>query len=296
MAEGRLARTFFKPRVCILIGLFVNIVLTVFKFFAGIMGLSKAMVADALHSLSDIMSTVVVYIGICIAERPADEDHPYGHGNAETIAAVLVSIIIFSIGVYAGISALGSFIAGHFVKPLSIALFAAGLSIAVKELLFRYTVKVGRISNNPAIIADAWHHRSDAYSSVAAFVGIAGAKLSFLYLDSLAGMVVSFFIIWISVRLIRENIGIMMDEKPHAVFIESLKDVVRKTRGVMNLDSIKVHRRGSQFTVDLEISVKGTISVKEGHKIAANVRENLFKKRSNIYEVMVHVNPASVQE
>jgi len=281
----------FQPKTCIQVGLFVNIVLTIFKFFAGILGLSKAMVADALHSFSDILTSGVAYVGICIAERPADKDHPYGHGNAETIAATLVSLIILGIGAYAGISAISDIIQRRFSAPLNIALLAAIISIVIKEALFRYTIKVGKVSNSPAVIADAWHHRSDAYSSVAALIGIAGAKISFLYLDPIAALVVSALIIGIAARLIRSNIGIMMDERPDSSFINNIKAVVRECEGVRKIDGIKVHRRGSRFTVDLEIAVQSSITVEEGHKISTNVRKNLLKKVKNIRDVMVHVNP-----
>ncbi len=281
----------FRPKTCILIGLFVNIALTIFKFFAGILGLSKAMIADALHSFSDILTTVIVYIGIDIGERPADEEHPYGHGNAETIAASLVSVIILGIGIYAGISATLALIRRQFTEPLNIALLAAIVSIVIKEALFRYTIKVGNYNNNPAVIADAWHHRSDAYSSVAALIGIAGARISFLFLDPLAGVVVSGLIIQISFRLIRTNIGIIMDEKPQAAFINNIRNVVYDTAGVKKVDSIKVHRRGSAFTIDLEIAVDSNISVDAGHKIATDVKNGIFKKIRNIRDVMVHINP-----
>lgn len=288
---SRIKNSLFKPKTCIQIGILTNVFLTIFKFFAGIMGLSKAMVADALHSLSDILTSAVAYVGICIAARPADEDHPYGHGNAETIAASAVSLIILIIGVSTGILATLAIIHRQFRTPLSIALFAAVISILVKEGLFRYTIKVGQISNNPAVIADAWHHRSDAYSSVAALIGIAGAKISFLYLDPVAGLAVSVLIVNIAFRLIRSNIGIIMDERPQVVFINNIKAVAREVEGVKKIDKIKVHRRGSNFTIDLEIAVDRSISVDEGHRIATNVRNRLLKRKQNIHDVMVHVNP-----
>ena len=286
----------FKPKTCIQIGLFTNIALTIFKFLAGILGLSKAMIADALHSLSDIFTTGVVYAGICIAEKPADKDHPYGHGNAETIAASLVALIILGIGVIAGYMAVSAIIHRQFVAPLNIALFAACISIVIKEALFRYTIKVGNLSNNPAVIADAWHHRSDAYSSVAALIGIAGAKISFLFLDPLAGLVVSGLIVKIAFRLIRSNIGIIMDERPHQAFINNIKIIAKEVESVRGVDSVKVHRRGSQFTIDLEIAVDSSISVDQGHKIAANVRTKLLKQMQNTRDAMVHVNPYRPKE
>lgn len=291
MRKKNIDRIFFNPKICIRIGLFANAALTIFKFSAGILGFSKAMIADALHSLSDILTSGVAYIGICIAERPADEDHPYGHGNAETIAAAVVSLIIFAVGIYASFSAISTIISGQLRRPLNIALFAAVISILLKEAMFRYTIKVGRISNNPAVIADAWHHRSDAYSSIAALIGIAGAKISFLYLDPLAGFVVSVLIIKIAFELIRANVGIIMDEKPHEEFINNIKTLAEETGGVKKVDSIKVHRRGSAFTIDLEIAVDSRISVDEGHRVANNVRKRLRRKIQNVREVMVHVNP-----
>ncbi len=287
---------FFTPKTCIQVGLAANVALTGFKLFAGIMGLSKAMIADALHSLSDILTSLVVYAGICIGERPPDKEHPYGHGNAETIAASLVSLIILGIGGYAGVSAARAIMRQEFNAPLNIALFAAAISIILKEALFRYTVKVGKISNNPAVVADAWHHRSDAYSSIAALVGIAGAKVSFLFLDPLAGLVVSGLIVGIAIRLIRSNVGIIMDERPNADLINAIKDLVREVKGVERIDSIKVHQRGSTFTIDLEIAVDGSLSVDEGHRIAVGVKSKLRKKVRNIRDVMVHVNPAKTKE
>ncbi|MFC1632089.1 cation diffusion facilitator family transporter [Candidatus Omnitrophota bacterium] len=286
----------FRPKTCIQVGILTNIALTVFKFLAGILGFSQAMVADALHSLSDIMTSIVAYAGVCIGEKPADKDHPYGHGNAETIAAILVAVMILAIAVYAGNTALTALIQRNFTRPLSIALFAAIFSIIVKEALYRYTIKVGRISNSPAVIADAWHHRSDAYSSVAALIGIAGAKISFLYLDPLAGLVVSAMILKIGLSVIRANVGIIMDERPEEAFIDNVKQISVGVEGVRRVDDVRVHRRGPDYTIDIEIAVEGEITVAVGHKIAANVRSKLLKKMQNVYDVMVHVNPCKIRE
>ena len=282
---------FLSPKTCIQVGLLTNVVLTIFKLLAGIFGFSKAMIADGLHSLSDILTTGIVYIGVHIASKPPDEDHPYGHGNAETIAASIVSLVIIAVGVIAGISAALAIIHREFKTPLMIAILAAIISIVLKEALFRYTIKVGKMNNNPAIIADAWHHRSDAYSSIAALIGIAAAKISFLYMDPLAGLVVSGFIIKVGINLIRSNIGIMMDEKPSSIFINNIKTIVQKAEGVRNIDSIKIHRRGSTFTIDMEIAVESALTVKEGHKIAADVKSKLLKQVPYVRDVMVHVNP-----
>ncbi|MBN3038210.1 MAG: cation transporter [Candidatus Omnitrophica bacterium] len=281
----------YNPKTCIQISILVNILLTGFKFLAGIFGLSQAMIADAFHSLSDILTSVVVYVGVHIGAMPPDEDHPYGHGNAETIAASVVSLIILGIGAFAGIEALLAIIKGDFKVPLNLALSAAVVSIVVKEALFRYSIKVGQVNNNPAIIADAWHHRSDALSSVAAFFGILGAKASFLLLDPLAGIVVAMLIVKIGIELMRTNVGIIMDERPQIEFIENICVYAREVEGVKKIDDVKVHRRGSSFTVDLEISVDSSITVSEGHNIAAQVRKKLLRSQKSISNVMVHVNP-----
>ena len=281
----------YTPKTCTQVGLGTNIVLTIFKLFAGILGCSYAMIIDGLHSLSDILATGIVYIGICIGTRPADEDHPYGHGNAETIAAFLVALIILATGIYAGISAVLAIVRGQLEKPLTIALIAAIISIILKEGLFRYTIKVGRETNNPAIISNAWEHRSDAYSSIAAFFGILSARLGFLYLDPLAGLFVSIFILKISFNLLRSNIGILMDERPNPMILNNIKSVVQDIKEVRKIDSIKVHPRGSTFTIDIEIAVDSTLTVSEGHRIAAIVRKKLLNQVPYIREVMVHVNP-----
>lgn len=284
-----------SPKTCTQVGLGTNIVLTIFKLFAGILGSSYAMIADGLHSLSDILATGIVYVGICIGARPADEDHPYGHGNAETIAALLVALIVFATGIYAGISAVLAIIHRELRTPSTIAAAAAVISIILKEGLFRYTIRVGKKTNSPAIISNAWEHRGDAYSSIAALIGIAGARLAFPHLDPLAGLVVSIFIFKISLNLIRSNIGILMDERPSPMILNNIKAVVQDIKEVKKIDSIKVHPRGSTYTIDLEIAVDSYLTVSDGHKIAANVKRSLLKQVKYITDVMVHVNPYNVK-
>lgn len=282
---------FHNPKTCVQISIAVNVLLTVFKLVAGVFGCSKAMIADAFHSLSDILTSVVVYIGVHIGQKPPDKDHPYGHGNAETIAATLVALAILGVGVFAGVESISAIINKSFKKPLVIALVAACVSIVVKEALYRYSKKVGETNNNPAIIADAWHHRSDALSSIAALIGIIGARISFLFLDPLAGIVVSVLIVKISFELMRTNVGIIMDERPKVEFINHIKGVTQEVQGVRRIDDLKVHRRGSAFTIDLEIAVDSEVTVDQAHKISSSVRKSLLKQMKSIGEVMVHVNP-----
>ena len=200
----------FDSKTCTMIGLATNLMLTVLKALAGIFGLNYAMIADAIHSASDTVATGTAYLGIRVGERPADEDHPYGHANAETIAALVVALMILGTGIFLGISAINIIIKHDFESPTNIALIAAIISIIVKEGMFRYTIKVGERNNSPAVIASAWDHRSDAYSSIAALVGITGAKVASEYMDPIAGILIAALIIWMALKLLRSNIGIIM--------------------------------------------------------------------------------------
>lgn len=282
---------FFDSKTCTLIGLVGNIVLSIFKLLAGIFGFSYAMIADAIHSISDSFATGIAYIGIRIGERPADESHPYGHANAETIAAFVVALTILGTGVFVGVDAVHLVVQKHFETPAMIALVAAVISIIIKEVMFRYTLKVGQRNNNPAVIATAWDHRSDVYSSVAAFLGILGARLGFQYLDPIAGLVVAALIIKMSLTLFRSNIGILMDERPETAVLDEIRATALEVGEVRAIDSLKVHRRGSTFTIDIEIAVDSRLTVEQGHQVAAEVKNKLLSKIEHVQDVMVHVNP-----
>ena len=278
-------------KTCTLVGLVTNVALAIFKLFAGIFGFSYAMIADAIHSMSDCLATGTVYVGLRIGEKPPDESHPYGHANAETIAAFLVALIILATGVFVGVSAIHLIAQRHLETPATIALAAAATSIVIKEGMFRYTLKVGKRNNSPAVITNAWDHRSDAYSSVAALAGILGARLAFQYLDPLAGLVVSAFIVKMSLPLLRSNVGILMDERPEPAVLDRIRATVLEVGGVKAIDSIKVHRRGSTFTIDIEVAVDSNLTVEQGHQVASKVKNNLQNKIEHVQDVMVHVNP-----
>ena len=282
---------FFDSKTCTLIGLVGNVVLSIFKLLAGIFGFSYAMIADAIHSISDSFATGTAYIGIRIGERPADEGHPYGHANAETIAAFFVALTILGTGAFVGVDAVHLVVQKHFETPAMIALVAAAISIVVKEAMFRYTLKVGQRNNNPAVIATAWDHRSDVYSSAAAFLGILGARLGFQYLDPIAGLAVSALIIKMSLTLFRSNIGILMDERPETAVLDEIRATALEVGEVQAIDSLRVHRRGSTFTIDIEIAVDSRLTVEQGHQVAAEVKNKLLSKIEHVQDVMVHVNP-----
>jgi len=277
---------------CTKIGLWVNILLTVVKVAAGILGHSKAMLADSLNSALDVLATGIVLVGLKISKRPADDEHPYGHGNADTIASFLVALILLLTGLYIGYSATHVLIHKHIERPGSIALYAAIFSIVVKEILFHYTIRVGRRENSQAIIANAWDHRSDVYSSAAALVGIFFARRGILILDPIAGLIITVMIFRIALRLIHSSVDIIMDESPDATVIQEISEIISGVNGVVEVSGIRVHQRGPDRTADVKIEVDKDITVNDGHIIASEVKTTLIESNLRIADAMIHVNPA----
>jgi len=273
------------------IGVIVNIVLTTIKGLAGVVGGSSAMVADALHSASDIFSSTVVFISLKIAEKPADEKHPYGHGKAETIATVIVGVILFLAGIQilrGGIDAIRS---GFIETPKTIAFYAAILSIVTKETLYRLKYRVGKKINSPATMANAMHHRSDAFSSIATLIGIGGALLGFPIMDQLAGIVVSLFILKMGIDISRDGINRMMDSSAESEKINAIEKTALNTPNVKDAHDIRIRQSGSYYLVDLHICVDKEMTLYEAHEIGEVVRCNIHKDMENIYEVIIHVDP-----
>jgi cation diffusion facilitator family transporter len=295
-AEARRRISLSGGEICTKIGLWVNILLTAVKFAAGILGHSKAMVADSLHSASDVLATGIVFVGLRLSRKPADDKHPYGHGNADTIASFLVALILLLTGLYLGYSAVHVLVHKHLVKPGSMALYAAIASIIVKEALFQYTIRVGRRANSPAIIANAWDHRADAYSSVAALIGIFAARRGILILDPIAGFVIAIMIFRIALHLIHSSVDIIMDESPDAATIQGISKIISDVGGVVKVRDVRVHQRGPDRTADVKIEVDGQITVNDGHAIASEVKAVLTQSDLRIVDAMVHVNPAVENE
>ena len=280
-----------EGNTCTKFGLLVNVLLTGFKLAAGILGHSQAMIADAIHSFSDVVATGGVYIGLKIAEKPADRNHPFGHGNADTLAAVFTALILLFTGVYVGISAVHIILHQEYHTPTNLAVAAAIASIIIKELLFRYTLKVGRKWKSQAIIANAWDHRSDAYSSVGALVGIVGARLGFSFLDSIAGLVIAGFIVKMAIHLMKVNVHILMDGMPDEMVVNDVRSTIRSIEGVKATRETRIHPVGPVNIVDVKILVEKDLSVDEGHNIATMVKEVLLKEHQDIKDVIVHVEP-----
>lgn len=276
-----------------------NVFLTGIKIIAGIFGNSKAMLADGLHSASDVIATLVVLVGLKIAKKPADDSHPFGHGKIEPINATIVGLILFYMGgkiIYESSSAIFH---GEYTTPTYFALAAALVSIAVKEYMYRITIKIGNELNSESIKANAWDHRSDAYSSIGVFVGITGSMIGAAFgmdylkiLDPIAGIAVAFFILRIAYVITRSAIDNLMDASPDDELCENISKVIADVYGVEAISRpIRARFVGPHLFVDAFIRVDKSITVWEGHEIANSVKRSIMARVENIGDVVVHVDP-----
>ena len=272
-----------------------NLVLSIFKLFAGIVANSGAMVSDAVHSASDVFSTFIVIIGVKISSKEADEKHQYGHERLECVASIVLAIILCGTGIAIGLTGAKKIIAGgssNLMVPGVLALVAAILSIAVKEGMYWYTRGAAVKINSDALMADAWHHRSDALSSVGSLVGILGARLGFPILDPVASVVICIFIVKAAIDIFRSSIDKMTDSSCDEKITDEMKTVILASDGVLRLDEIKTRQFGSKIYVDIEISADGNKTLSEAHNIAENVHCAIEKDFPTVKHCMVHVNPA----
>mgnify|MGYP003623520608 CR=1 FL=1 len=272
-----------------------NVALSLFKLAAGLFGRSAAMLSDAVHSLSDVFSTVIVMIGVKLANKEADKDHPYGHERMESVAAILLAAILFATGIGIGgqgVTAL--FDSGRTAPaiPGVVALVAAILSIIVKEAMYWYTRAAAKQINSGAMMADAWHHRSDALSSIGSFAGILGARMGFPWMDSLACLVICLFIVKASVDIFRDAVGKMVDKACDADTQEKICEIIQEQENVVAIDQLKTRLFGDKAYVDVEISVDGTLPLNAGHAVAHHVHDAVETAFPNVKHCMVHVNPA----
>ncbi|MDD6795591.1 MAG: cation diffusion facilitator family transporter [Clostridiaceae bacterium] len=279
------------------VSIIINLLLSLFKFLAGIIGHSGAMISDAVHSASDVFSTFIVIIGVNISSKKSDEEHQYGHDRLECVAAIILAVILSLTGLgigYSGIEKIFFENSDALVVPSTIALIAAIVSIAIKEWMYWYTRNASKKINSPALMADAWHHRSDALSSVGAFIGILGAEIGFPILDPIASVVICLFIEKASYKIFKDSIDKMIDKSCSNELIAEMKEVILKQQGVEHIDDIKTRLFGSKIYVDVEFSADGDKSLIESHEIAENVHKAIEDNFPNVKHCMVHVNP--VQE
>ncbi|MBS5197660.1 MAG: cation transporter [Clostridiales bacterium] len=279
------------------VSIFVNVVLSLFKLLAGIIAGSGAMISDAIHSASDVASTVVVIIGVNMAGKKSDKEHQYGHERLECVSSILLAGLLMVTGVGIGISGIQKIIDGTSGKDLMVpgmlALVAAVVSLVVKEWMFWYTRAAAKKINSGALMADAWHHRSDALSSIGAFIGILGARMGYPILDPIASVVICIFIAKAAIDIFRDAIDKMVDHSCDEKTVQEMRKVILETEGVQRIDVLRTRLFGSKIYVDIEIAADDDMTLKEAHTIAEEVHRSIEKKFAEVKHCMVHVNPVS---
>ena len=271
-----------------------NSALSLIKLLAGIIAHSGAMISDAVHSASDVFSTIIVMIGVKISARDADEDHPYGHERFECVAAILLSAVLAVTGLMIGRSAVLSIIereTSDITVPGLPALIAAAVSIICKEAMYWYTRHYALLLDSGALMASAWHHRSDALSSIGALVGIAGARMGYPVLEPIASLVICIFILKAAIDIFRDAMRRMVDRSSDSATEESIRRCVLSQDNVLGIDLLQTREFGSRIYVDLEITADADLTLRESHKIAENVHDAIEKNFPKVKHVMIHVNP-----
>lgn len=277
------------------VSILANFVLTLLKLLAGVIAHSGAMISDAIHSASDVFSTIIVIIGIKISGKESDKDHPYGHERMECVAAIVLATILAATGLGIGYSAAGKIVRGDYAQltvPGILALAAAILSIVVKEGMYQYTKVYAKRIDSGALMADAWHHRSDALSSVGALIGIAGARMGFPILDPVASVVICFFIEKAAYEIFMDAVDKMVDKACDDEVENALKECALARQGVQRVDLLHTRVFGNKIYVDIEISVDGEMRLRDAHGIAEDVHNAIEQDFRKVKHIMVHVNPA----
>lgn len=272
-----------------------NLLLTLFKLLAGVIAHSGAMVSDAIHSASDVFSTIVVIIGIKISNKESDKDHPYGHERLECVAAIVLATILAVTGLGIGYSAVSKIVGGDYSQlsvPGMLALIAAIVSIVVKEGMYHYTKIYAKKIDSGALMADAWHHRSDALSSVGALIGIAGARIGFPILDSAASLIICLFIEKAAYDIFMDAVDKMVDKACDDEVEEKLRECALAQEGVQGIDLLHTRVFANKIYVDIEIRVDGDMKLRESHGIAEHVHDAIEQAFPKVKHIMVHVNPA----
>lgn len=276
------------------VSIVVNLLLSALKFAAGIIANSGAMVSDAVHSASDVLSTFVVMIGIKISGQAADEKHQYGHEKLECVVAIFLAAILAATGLgigYDGYGRIERALHGDLPAPGILALVAAVISIGVKEWMYWYTRNSAKKINSPSLMADAWHHRSDALSSIGSLVGVGGAILGFKILDPIAAVVIAVIILKVSYDIAKDAVEKMVDVSCDIETVNEIKKIILEEEGVIKIDSLKTRMFGAKFYVDIDLAVDGHLTLHEAHAIAERVHDKIENSFPNAKHCMVHVNP-----
>ena len=277
-----------------LVGALVNAFLILFKFLAGVFGQSQALIADAVHSVSDLFTDAVVLLGLRIGRKAPDEEHPFGHARIETLASATVGLALIATALYLGIQAVLNIYRHTEYHPTGLALIGAAVSIALKEGLYHYTVHTGRRIKSQLVVANAWHHRSDALSSVAVLLGVVGARLkpTWHVLDSFAALLVSFFIVKVALQILRTTLREFTDTAPQPEILNKIANCIRSVEGVIDMHDLRVRTSGGLYQMETHIVVDGQVTVTEGHRIAKAVESCLAEEVADVDQIIVHVDPA----
>jgi len=277
----------------------VNVFLSAFKLFAGIFGNSVAMISDAVHSITDLFSTVIAMIGIKLANKKPDKTHPYGHENIDCIATLFLAILIFTVGLGIGWHGLQTVISGDYSElsaPALIALIAAVLSIIVKESIFWYMRGVAKKVGSSVLMADAWHSRADGLSSIGSFIGILGARMGFPIFDPIAAIVICLFIVKTAFNIGDDAISKMTDKACDDKVVEDIRAIIMSNEHVNNIDSLKTRMVANKVYIDVEIAIDGNNSLFQADKIAHTVQSSIEDNVTLFTECSVHVNPTRKQD
>lgn len=276
------------------VGIFGNVFLAAFKLFAGIYGRSGAMVSDAVHSLSDVFATFIAYIGVRLSQQKEDAEHPYGHERLECVASLTLGLILAGTGVGIGINGIKDLFLenGELEIPTFLPLAAAVVSIVVKESMFWYTMYYAKKLDSAAFKADAWHHRSDAISSIGSFIGIGLARLGFPFMDPIAALIICILILKVAFDIAKDAITKMLDTSCDKTVEHTIRNFIEEQPGVIKIDLLRTRQFGNKIYIDLEIAVKRDSSLIEAHEIAENVHRCVENKFPSVKHIMIHVNPA----
>lgn len=271
-----------------------NVVLSVFKLLAGIFGHSAALISDAIHSASDIISTVIVMIGMHISTKEADAEHEYGHDRLECVAAILLAVILAATGIGVGYNGTVSILHASYAAiqtPGVVALVAAAVSILLKELMFQYTKAAANKIHSTSLMADAWHHRSDALSSIGSLLGVLGARLGLAICDPIASLIICLFILKAAFDIFMDAVRKLTDTSCNAALEQEIFEAVLHVEGVKRVDCLRTRQFGSRLYVDVEVAADGSLSLYESHSIAEAVHDKLEASFPIIKHCMVHMNP-----
>lgn len=272
-----------------------NAVLSAFKFFAGVTGNSGAMISDSIHSFSDVITTVIAWIGVKASKKEADSAHPYGHERVECIASLLLGIILLATGLGVGKVGVEHIVSGSYetlAVPSMIALVAAAVSIVSKEAMYWYTRYYAKLIHSSAFLADAWHHRSDAFSSIGSLIGIGSAMLGFPVMDSVASVVICLFIVKASYDILKDGVVKLLDTSCGETYDRKMEEYIAGQDGVVCVDSLRSRMFGNKVYIDLEIQVDGEKSLRDAHKVAQRIHDEVERAFPDVKHIMIHLNPA----